>query len=452
MPSEPIISITNVDHYYGRGALEKQVLFDVTAELFPGEIVLVTGPSGSGKTTLLTLAGALRSVQHGSVTVLGHELNGASNSLLIEVRERIGFIFQNQNLLASHTAIQNVELSLGVGPRPSKAEIKTRCTEALETVGLGKRMEYLPEHLSGGQKQRVAIARALVRKPHIILADEPTASLDRKSGREVVDLMKVLAKQQGCAILMVTHDNRILDIADRILTLEDGRITSFAAGLAANTGHLLNAFAQLQRNGGLMDYVHDLSDKQFHEIVQEMTLEFEQFLESLELGNHEAVEALLDQILEAITMKVKRMLGADHAAIFVVDSERNVLYSRTAKTIDGQQRQIEFPLQAGMAGHVARTGETMNIHDTGTSPHFDLALGHEAEYNEHRLLCMPIFDRKKNVVAVVQMFKNADGAPFTNADESNFRDFVEPLGMILEGSLRVAHQNSGRQIGSAKSA
>ena len=175
-----------------------------------------------------------------------------------------------------------------------------------------------------------------------------------------------------------------------------------------------------------------------------MTLEFEQFLESLELGNREAVEALLDQILEAVTMKVTRMLGADHVSIFVVDSERNVLYSRIAKTIDGQQQQIEFPLQAGMAGHVARTGQTMNIHDTGTSPHFDLALGHETEYSEHRLLCMPIFDRKKNVVAVVQMFKNAGDTAFTDADETNFRDFVEPLGIILESSLRVAHQNPGR--------
>src|SRR5450432_1401010 len=112
-------------------------------------------------------------------------------------------------------------------------------------------MHYYPEHLSGGQKQRVAIARALVRRPRIVLADEPTASLDRKSGREVVDLMRTLAKQQGCAILMVTHDNRIIDIADRIMTLEDGRITSFAEGLTANAGQVLQVFAQLQRKGNL---------------------------------------------------------------------------------------------------------------------------------------------------------------------------------------------------------
>src|SRR5258708_1123017 len=358
---EPTISIKNVDHFYGEGALQKQVLYDVSADILPGEIVLLTGPSGSGKTTLLTLAGALRSVQHGSVTIFGHELNGAESSMLVRIRESIGFIFQHQNLLDSHTAIQNVELSLGVGPEVTKEEVQGGCSEALETVGLWNRMQYYPEHLSGGQKQRVAIARALVRKPRIVLADEPTASLDRKSGREVVDLMKILAKQQDCAILLVTHDNRILDIADRILTLEDGRITTFAQGLSANTGHLLTAFAQLQRKGGLVEHVKELSDKQFLEIVQQMTLEFEQFLQTLELGNREAIEALIDQILEAVTTKVKKMLRAERASIFVVDPERGTLYSRVAQGAQGKRIQIEFPLEAGIAGRVARTGEVLNI-------------------------------------------------------------------------------------------
>lgn len=437
MSSGSVISIKNVDHFYGSGALRKQVLFDISTEISPGEIVLLTGPSGSGKTTLLTLAGALRSVQHGSVTILGHELNGATNSQLVKIREDIGFIFQHQNLLDSHTAIQNVELSLGVGPQESKDEIERRCADALETVGLKHRMNYFPEHLSGGQKQRVAIARALVRKPRIVLADEPTASLDHKSGREVVDLMRTLAKQQGCAILLVTHDNRILDIADRILTLEDGRITTFAAGLAANTGHLLTAFAQLQRKGDLVKHVQDLSDKQFHDVVQQMTVEFEQFLETLELGNRDAIEALIDQILDAVTSKVKLIIGADRASIFVVDSARGVLQSRIAQGADGAHIQIEFPLGKGIAGRVAKTGEVLNIPDAYASPDFNPAIDRETGYRTHTILCMPVFNRKKNVLAVVQMLNRAGGGPFTETDETNFRDFIEPLGVILESSLRL---------------
>src|SRR5258708_7703086 len=132
---EPTISIKNVDHFYGEGALQKQVLYDVSADILPGEIVLLTGPSGSGKTTLLTLAGALRSVQHGSVTIFGHELNGAESSMLVRIRESIGFIFQHQNLLDSHTAIQNVELSLGVGPEVTKEEVQARHRATIPRFG-----------------------------------------------------------------------------------------------------------------------------------------------------------------------------------------------------------------------------------------------------------------------------------------------------------------------------
>ncbi len=194
-------------------------------------------------------------------------------------------------------------------------------SEALEAVGLGDRMHYYPDHLSGGQKQRVAIARALVRKPRILLADETTASLDRKSGREAVDLMRTLAKQQGCAILLVTHDNRILDVADRILSLEDGRITTFAEGLTANTGHLLTALANLHRKGSVVEHMTEMSENQFLEVVQQMTQELEQFLQAMDLGNREAVNALIDQILEAVTLRVVQLqnvaasirLGASHS-------------------------------------------------------------------------------------------------------------------------------------------
>ncbi|NJK64223.1 MAG: ATP-binding cassette domain-containing protein [Synechococcaceae cyanobacterium SM2_3_1] len=222
MPPAPIISITDLNHFYGEGSLRKQVLFDINLTLEPGEIVLMTGPSGSGKTTLLTLMGALRSVQEGSLKVLGKELKGASKQELIRLRRQIGYIFQGHNLLRFLTAVQNVQMSLELHDDVKRSQAKSRAEAMLQAVGLGERINYLPEKLSGGQKQRVAIARALVSHPKLVLADEPTAALDSKSGREVVNLMQRLAREQDCAILMVTHDHRILDIGDRIVHVEDG--------------------------------------------------------------------------------------------------------------------------------------------------------------------------------------------------------------------------------------
>jgi putative ABC transport system ATP-binding protein len=221
---EPVISIENLDHYFGKGALRKQVLFNINLEINVGEIVLMTGPSGSGKTTLLTLCGGLRSAQSGSLKVLGVELCGASAEQLTIQRRSHGYIFQAHNLHESLTAVQNVKMGLELHHHISIAEMDRRSKEMLELVGLGDRLNYLPENLSGGQKQRVAIARALVSQPKILLADEPTAALDKQSGRDIVDLMQKLAKEQGCTILLVTHDNRILDIADSIIYMEDGKL------------------------------------------------------------------------------------------------------------------------------------------------------------------------------------------------------------------------------------
>ncbi len=224
MLKEIIIAIANLNHRLGKRSLQSQILFDINLEIKSGEIVIMTGPSGSGKTTLLTLIGGLRSVQEGSLTVLGRELHGVSNNRLVQVRRHIGYIFQAHNLLEFLTARQNVQMSLELHKNISDREARTKSEAMLEAVKLGNRMNYYPADLSGGQKQRVAIARALVSHPKLVLADEPTAALDSKSGRDVVKLMHGLAKEQGCAILMVTHDNRILDIADRTINMEDGRL------------------------------------------------------------------------------------------------------------------------------------------------------------------------------------------------------------------------------------
>ncbi len=221
-----VISIHRLNHYFGNGELRKQALFDIDLEINPGEIVIMTSPSGSGKTTLLTLMGGLRSAQFGSMKILGEEICGASKGKLQQLRRNIGYIFQAHNLMTFLTAKENVRMSMELHDHFLNQDIDAQAVGILKTVGLENRIDYYPENLSGGQKQRVAIARALVSRPKIVLADEPTAALDKKSGRDVVELMQKLAKEQGCTILLVTHDNRILDIADRIVYMEDGRLVS----------------------------------------------------------------------------------------------------------------------------------------------------------------------------------------------------------------------------------
>lgn len=231
--SEPVIAVQNLNHYFGTGSLRKQVLFDVNLEIQSGEIVIMTGPSGSGKTTLLTLMGCLRSAQEGSLKILGQEICGAKKRQLTKLRRYIGYIFQANNLMTFLTAKENVRMSLELHDDYLNQDINNKAIAMLEHVGLGEHVNYYPENMSGGQKQRVAIARALVSHPKIVLADEPTAALDKQSGRDVVELMQRLAKEQGCTILLVTHDNRILDIADRIVYMEDGQLKTKDIDIAA---------------------------------------------------------------------------------------------------------------------------------------------------------------------------------------------------------------------------
>lgn len=219
-----ILKVRSLNHFFGKKNLKKQVLHNINLTVNSGEIVILTGHSGSGKTTLLSLIGGLRSVQEGRLKCVGQELQGAEELQLVQTRRHIGYIFQAHNLLPFMTAQQNVQMSVELHEKVSKRAAKARAADILNAVGLGERINAYPASLSGGQKQRVAIARALVSNPKLILADEPTAALDSQTGREIVNLMQGMAKEQNCTILMVTHDNRILDIADRIVHMEDGRL------------------------------------------------------------------------------------------------------------------------------------------------------------------------------------------------------------------------------------
>lgn len=219
------VSLSGVGYAFGDGALRRPVLRALDLTVAAGEIVLLTGPSGSGKTTLLTLIGALRAMQQGSCVVLGQELQGATEAARVALRRRIGFIFQSHNLLGFLTAAQNVAMSLELhAGSGDDAERLAEAERMLDRVGMGEYAGVVPAKLSGGQRQRVAVARALVAGPGLILADEPTAALDRQSGRDVVELMRHLAKISGMPILLVTHDPRILDVADRVVSMEDGRV------------------------------------------------------------------------------------------------------------------------------------------------------------------------------------------------------------------------------------
>lgn len=222
---DPIV-VRGLDHAFGEGEARKQVLFGIDLTVERGSLIVLMGPSGSGKTTLLTLMGCLRTVQTGSVRLLGTELLGADKRTTEALRRRLGFIFQAHNLHESLTARQNVLMALQVHGRGDPARQSLAAEHLLGLVGLADRVDYLPSKLSGGQKQRVAVARALVANPEIVFADEPTAALDKVSGLRVVQMLRDLGRARGTTTVMVTHDPRILDLADRIVKLEDGALVA----------------------------------------------------------------------------------------------------------------------------------------------------------------------------------------------------------------------------------
>jgi putative ABC transport system ATP-binding protein len=222
---EPAVRVNGLNHYYGEGEARNQVLFGNSIEIPAGQLVVMTGPSGAGKTTLLTLIGALRSIQEGRIDVLGRDLSRLGGSDLVDVRRDMGFIFQMHNLFDALSAYENVKMAAQLGDA-SSSEMRQRCAGILERLGLGHRIDHKPRFLSGGERQRVAIGRALVNQPRLILADEPTAALDKDSTINVINLLKQTTVDYGAAVMMVTHDHRIIDSADRLVHMVDGRIMS----------------------------------------------------------------------------------------------------------------------------------------------------------------------------------------------------------------------------------
>jgi putative ABC transport system ATP-binding protein len=438
MSTSPIV-VEGLNHAYGKGELRKQILFDVEVEIRSGEIVIVTGPSGSGKTTLLTLVGALRSAQEGSVRVLGNELRNAKPATLEKVRRRIGFIFQQHNLLGALSAQQNVELGVRSSGRYPRREHARRAREMLNAVGMGERLHHRPGQLSGGQRQRVAIARALAAEPAIVMADEPTASLDRKSGREVVERMKFLAKEHDTTILLVTHDNRILDIADRIVHLEDGRLTSFTDAVIANNRHMMEMLADNRQKQPLDEIVDRLDENEFRELLQDITDESERFLEATALGNNLAFRSMLERGLFAFTRKLAQLLDADRASLFLREGDDLVL--KVAEHIQ-EMGEIRIPVGSGIAGAVAQSGEAIRIDDAYADPRFNRDVDRQTGYTTRSILSLPVKNMDGEVFAVAQLLNRRDGQPFDEHDEQRFSEFVQSLGVIFETQLDISRRSA----------
>jgi len=228
--AETILRVEGVTKRFGSGSATVDAVNGIDLSIGRGEILLVMGPSGSGKTTLLTILGGILKPTSGRVCINGTDITEMKESQLTQIRQKeVGFVFQSFNLIESLNALENVEVALNfAGVIGGRA--RDRATELLTELGLADRLTFKPRDLSGGERQRVSIARAISNNPSLILADEPTANLDSKHGHEVVSLLRDLAKQQGRCVVIVSHDPRIVDVADGVLWLEDGRFRDYRPG------------------------------------------------------------------------------------------------------------------------------------------------------------------------------------------------------------------------------
>jgi putative ABC transport system ATP-binding protein len=431
MMNAPVV-IQNLNYFYGTGALRRQVLFDIDAEIRRGEILLLTGPSGSGKTTLLTLIGALRSVQDGHLRVLDQQLAGASAAQLAKVRQRIGYIFQAHNLLDALTAQQNVQVTLQLHPEFDADTARERAAEALAAVGLGDRLRAHPSELSGGERQRVAIARALAAGPELVLADEPTASLDRNTGRSVIELLQRLAKKDGVTVVLVTHDSRILDIADRILSLEDGRLSTLMNAFASESQHMLQLIAKDVRSGHLADRIAEMEQSAFGEFLEQITHETRELLEVADLVNGETFDSVEHQVVYGVEQKLKQIFGAEQTTLHFVDPDADTLRSYHADVPDGL-RETRTQSIDGIAGAVLRTGTTLNTSGVGQTTRDQGQVGAVPA----NALAVPLKDSDGQVFGVFELRNASDGRPFSANDQQEVEQIAASLASLLETWWRM---------------
>ncbi|WP_068377313.1 ATP-binding cassette domain-containing protein [Paraglaciecola hydrolytica] len=430
MSSDISISVKNLDFFFGSGELKKQILFDISTDIRAGEIVIVTGPSGSGKTTLLTIVSALRSVNTGSVQIFGKELCGAKSKDLEQVRKNIGFIFQQHNLIAALTALQNVVLGIRISGKYKGSQIEQRAIEYLHLVGLGERIHYLPEQLSGGQKQRVAIARAMAAEPKILMADEPTASLDKQSGRDVVDQMKSMAKEQGSTILLVTHDNRILDVADRIIYLEDGQIASFNEAVIDSSQHMMKVVADTPSERPNNQNESDFDSQYF---MVDLSLQSQRILALKSKINPIAFKGVLTNALTDFTTRACEIFDTHGFVLYLANEQA---WSVTPLGSSSGQQIGTYPNQGGVVNAVRDLNKSLLITNSFGDKRIEPAL--DKQFDEAQMImAVPLRRRSGEVFAVVQCRRLSNKAVFTERDLKLFELFCSSITGLLEAYSKL---------------
>ncbi len=353
--------------------------------------------------------------------------------MLASVRKQIGYIFQAHNLLEALTARQNVEVALQLNPELDGDEIEHRAAEVLGAVGLGDRLSAHPSELSGGERQRVAIARSLAAKPELLLADEPTASLDRKTGRNLVELLQRLAKKEGVTVVLVTHDNRILDIADRILSLEDGRLASLMRSVASETHHVMALLADDLRKGDLAERLSGMPRDRFANFLEQVTEETRELLEIADLVQGDAFGSVEQQVVEALNLKLCDIFQAQQAILFFVDPDNEMLFfcgSGPGATL----REPQVSAVTGIVGHVLRTGQSLAASDASQLPQFDPRIDGA---DTSSMMTTPVRDYKGEVFAVIQLRNKLNRVGFGDEDQRELAEIATSLGFLLESWWRM---------------
>jgi energy-coupling factor transporter ATP-binding protein EcfA2 len=320
------------------------------------------------------------------------------------IRQRLGFVFQHHHLLQSLTACQNVEMGLGASGL-SRGERRRRAIAMLETVGLRDHAHSYPNQLSGGQCQRVAVCRALVRDPELVLADEPTASLDKQSGREIVELLRRLARERGCSVIMVTHDPRILDVADRLMYLEDGRLSSFSSITSAHSVHLLTALRPLAEGAQLTPFLNRLGSADFIDVLRSVGAETEQFLNVLDFGGPEEMSYFFPFLTAIALERMRTQVEARAARIWTGDGSSAPRCVCASPSNPGQPKPVV--IEALRAGEPRHEGDT---------------------------LCIPLETRDCQIFGTMEL----EGVPSRELAERTFRDFQHPFGLLAQITCRLA--------------